>query len=202
MRFAFYYSTILLAAVIGSGVGMPVAAQTYAISDPMIIACPSPYKGELTVVETNQTQFPWQILRWNCQGNLGLVQKIELEQYFQKNPPVKGASRRWEEKCPSGSVGNIVFNSYEARRFVESWTCSIDGSTKMSFEELKRMLENKQTLDGASGVIRQHACPSPYQGSYSVVYRTNKWDLQQWTCAAPGTKNRVPELTMRMLISQ
>ena len=192
----------MLAAIFGLGVSAPTSAQTYAISEPMIISCPDVYKGEMTVVETNQTQFPWQIMRWNCQGSQGLVKKFELEQYLLKNPPQKTASRRWEERCPSGSVGNIIFNSHEARRFVESWTCSIDGSTKMSFDTLKQMLENKQTLDGASGVTRQHACPPPYQGNYSVVYRTNKWDLQQWTCVAPGTKNRVSEPTMRMLMPQ
>lgn len=168
----------------------------------MIVACPNVYKGEMTVVETNQTQFPWQILRWNCQGNQGLAPKYDLEQYLVKNPPAKTATRRWEEKCPSGSVGNIIFSSHEARRFVESWTCSIDGANKMSFDTLKSMLENKQTLDGASGVVKQNACPSPYQGTYSTVYRVNKWDLQQWNCIAPGTKNRVPEATMRMLMPQ
>ena len=202
MRFLFPYSIVAWAVFIGSSVSLPVAAQTYAISDEMIIACPASYKGEMTVVETNSKERPWRLLRWNCQGSQGLVSKLDMEDYLLKTPPVKGPSRRWEEKCPSGSVGTIIFNSYDARHFVESWTCSVNGSTKMPFEELKKMLETKERLDGASGVVRQHACPSPYQGTYSLMYRTNKWDLQQWTCVAPGAKNRVNEPTMRMLLPQ
>lgn len=200
MQFIFSYSAFLLATIMSLGMTGSVQAQTYALGDSMILACPSAYKGEMTVVETNQTQFPWQILRWSCQGGQGLVDKNELERYLQKNPPAKTSSRRWEEKCPSGSVGNILFSSYDKRRFVDSWTCSVDGSTKMSFDSLKHMLENKQTLAGASGVTQQRACPAPYQGAYSVVYRDSKWDLDQWTCAAPGAKNRVAEPTMRMLL--
>lgn len=202
MRAMLCYSTILLTAVMSLGVSSPVQAQTYAVGEPMIVACPSPSKGEMTIVETNMTQFPWQVTRWNCHGNQGLIPKIDLERYLQTNPPAKTLSRRWEEKCPSGSVGNILFSSHEDRRFVDSWTCSVDGSTKMPFEALKRMLESKQTLEGASGVTQQRTCPSPYQGTYSVMYKTSKWDLMQWNCVAPGTKNRVSEATMRMLLAE
>ena len=202
MHFISFYSTIVLAIFVVLSTAAPAVAQTYAIGDPMIVSCPSTYKGEMTVVETDRKQFPWQVLRWNCQGNQGLVSKLELEQYLQTAPPDKNIARRWEEKCPSGSIGVIMFSSHEERRFVDSWTCSIDGAKKMPFDELKRMLENKQTVTGASGLVKQHTCPSPYQGTYSIVYRINKWDLQQWTCAAPGAKIRVTEPIMRMLMPQ
>lgn len=200
MRSILSYSTAMLGIIMSLGVFTSAQAQTYALGDPMIVACPTAYKGEMTVVETNLSTSPWQLLRWNCQGNQGLVGQPELTQYLQTNPPEKTSSRRWEEKCPSGSVGNIIFSSHEKRRFVDSWTCTVDGSTKMSFEALKRMLENKKSLDGVSGVTQQRTCPSPYQGVYSVVYRDSKWDLQQWDCVAPGTKNRVAEPTMRMIL--
>lgn len=200
MRLLFPYSIVVLSIIASLSVFTPVQAQTYALGDPMIVACPTGYKGEMTVVETNLSTSPWQLLRWNCQGSQGLVKKLELTQYLQTNPPEKTSSRRWEEKCPSGSVGNILFSSHETRRFVDSWTCSVDGSTKMSFDDLKRMLENKKNIDGLSGVTQQRTCPLPYQGVYSVVYRDSKWDLQQWNCAAPGTKNRVAEPTMRMIL--
>lgn len=200
MRSIFPYSTVMLGIITSLSVFTSVQAQTYAIGDPTIVACPTGYKGEMTVVETNLPTAPWQLLRWNCQGSQGLIGKSELSQYINENPPAKTSSRRWEEKCPSGSVGNILFSSHETRRFVDSWTCSVDGSTKMSFEDLKRMLENKKSIEGVIGVTQQRTCPSPYNGVYSVVYRDSKWDLQQWNCVAPGSKNRVAEPIMRMML--
>ena len=200
MRSISPYSIVVLGIITSLGVFTSVQAETYALGDPMIVACPTAYKGEMTVVETNLPAAPWQLLRWNCQGNQGLARKLDLLQYLQENPPEKKSAQRWEEKCPSGSIGNILFSSYDARRFVDSWTCSVDGSIKMSFEDLKRMLENKKSLEGISGVTQQRTCPLPYQGVYSVVYRNSKWDLQQWNCVAPGTKNRVTEPTMRMIL--
>lgn len=200
MRVTICSSTLMLSFLMAFNVFSPAHAQTYAVGEPMILECPSSYKGDMTVVETNQTQAPWQILRWNCSGQQGLVKKFELEQYLLKNPPAKGGSRRWDEKCPSGSVGTIRFSEHNDRRFVETWTCSVDGSTKMSFDNLKKMLETKQTVDGASGVAQTRNCPSPYLGSYSVTYSTGKWDLHEWTCMVPATKQRVNEATMRMLM--
>ena len=196
-----YYSTISLAFLVLLGTA-PLAQAAYAVGDPTIVSCPDGYKGEMTIVETDKAEAPWQILRWNCHGSQGLVKKEVLEKYLIQNPPAKGQARRWEEKCPSGSVGIVLFTEHEGRRFVDSWTCSVDGTRKMTFEELKRLLENKQTLDGLSGVQQQRACPAPYQGTYSMEYRGTKWSLAGWTCVTPGTKNRVSEPTMRMLLPQ
>lgn len=196
-----YYSTISLAFLVLLGTA-PLAQAAYAVGDPTIVSCPDGYKGEMTIVETDKAEAPWQILRWNCHGSQGLVKKEVLEKYLIQNPPAKGQARRWEEKCPSGSVGIVLFTEHEGRRFVDSWTCSVDGTRKMAFEDLKRLLENKQTLDGLSGVQQQRACPAPYQGTYSMEYRGTKWALAGWTCVTPGTKNRVSEPTMRMLLPQ
>lgn len=200
MRVTTYSSVAVLSVLMALGLASSVHAQLYAIGEPMIVECPALYKGDMTVVETNQTQAPWQILRWNCSGQQGLAKKYDLDQYLLKNPPAKGGSRRWDEKCPSGSVGTIRFSEHDDRRFVDNWTCSVDGTTKMTFESLKKMLDTKKTVDGVSGVAQTRTCPAPYQGTYSVVYVTGKWDLQEWTCTAPANKQRVSEATMRMLM--
>lgn len=175
-------------------------SQSYAIGDPMIIPCPTGLNGEMTVVETNIKTYPWQVQRWSCEGLSGLVPKIFLLKYLVDNPPDRSANKRWQEKCPAGSVGTIIFNSHESRRFVESWTCSINGSTKMPFPKLKQLLESNTVIEGADGVTQKRACPLPYKGSYTVVFKNKKWELQDWECTPPGSDIKTNEATMRMLM--
>ena len=60
-----YYSTISLAFLVLLGTA-PLAQAAYAVGDPTIVSCPDGYKGEMTIVETDKAEAPWQILRWNC----------------------------------------------------------------------------------------------------------------------------------------
>ena len=196
--FPFIFTSV---AFIGAlSLSAPAFSQTYAIGDPMIVDCPEGLKGEMTIIETNIKKYPWQIQRWTCEGLSGLVSKLSLEEYLLENPPDKSTSRRWQEKCPSGSIGSIIFNSHSDRRFVESWSCSLDGSTTMSFPDLKKMLETKNYTEGVTGVAQRRNCPFPYVGSYSVVFKDKSWVLQDWTCAAPGSKTKISEATMKILV--
>ncbi len=178
------------------------AAQAqYSVDIPLLVACPSGMSGEATVVETT-AYTKWRLLKWTCTTHSGLADKYTLEQYYQNNPPKPTDDRRYEERCPSGSVGVVRWIvPHGGLRRIESWSCAV-GNTKMTLPQLEAALVAPASFSGAQGIERTQNCPPPYEGSVRWRYQDQKWNLSQWTCKATGANQPLSEAQMRLILGK
>lgn len=168
------------------------------IGVPAILTCPDGYTGDMTVFRSPKG---WKVSKWNCSNFQGLAKKLVLEGWLQTNPPEIGEVRRWEERCPPGMNGLIMMNARGSRQFVESWTCSANGTTLVSWDILRPAIERKDGREGA-GLAQSRICPTPYRGNYSMGFWGGKWQLLDWTCAQPETGKKLREQELRLILPQ
>lgn len=166
------------------------------IGVPALLTCPDGYTGEMTVFRSTKG---WKVSKWNCSNFQGLAKKLTLENWLQDNPPEIGEVRRWEERCPSGMSGMLMMNARGNRQFVESWTCTANGVSLVSWDVLRPAIERRGSDEGA-GLAQLRACPGPYKGNYSMGFWAGKWQLLDWTCAHPGTGKKLKEAELRLLL--
>lgn len=191
---------IYIAAVLGVlGVtGHHSVHAQYAVDTPWILPCPDENPGEFTVVKTTRIENPWVVEKSSCSSNGKLIQREILTKWVNANPPKEGDLKRWEERCPTGTIGTLRYLERQGRRYIETWSCANNNSL-MTFEELKLRIEQKKNSDGSDGLQQVKQCPPPYTGTYSLIYEKATWTVSQWSCAMNGKK--VSKDTMQMITS-
>jgi hypothetical protein len=179
-------SKILWCTMVLLGIGGETVASEKPALETRIVACPKPYKGEMTVFLSDNSFQPWRVQRWSCSWGSNTMTSSQVIKFINANPPDLSLPRKWEEQCPKGTVGSVRFVEVPRGKKVESWSCTDDGGMRISLTQLVELLKNNVESQNLSGIGQRRSCPAPYLGSYQVQYINGTWNVLDSKCQTVG----------------